>query len=748
MSRRILVFVTGLLTVLGIAVAVYGGSREKEPYERVAPDEIWFTVSHGGVLDHIRAWKSPKDGYYVFLPSYATRSGLSFDKDNTRRLVMAGYVLTPRTDLSAIRFNRRYELLVNGKKTSIQFRKSAEAATLFLTAKTDAYLSVEDRDEEEEVLLSLMDKDGSRDLAGMRARIRGRGNSTWLVEKKPYRIEMDRETPLLGMEKAKHWLLLANAYDATNLKNKLVFDLAERLFQDWSPEGKFVDVYFNGEYRGLYLLAEKVEVDTGRVARDVECLVTQETIGRARSVGKQYAVEKWLAATGSKELSEEDVRFLGAENLEADDEEMTVHTEGVPDPVAGDGTAASDESAPEDGTAASDESAPEDGSAASDKSAPEDGTAASDESAPEDGTVVSDESAPEDGSGLAVPDTSVTQTRALPPVAPPYTGDRPLEEIAAQMPKGSIKVTKSGAVVNIDIVRNPALARETNRYITHRKLGVEIEHPKKLSDSEYERITDLVQAMENALFVGGDRWKKIIDKESWAKRYLMDEFSGNFDGDKLSSYFYAREKHGKIKFFAGPVWDYDKAFMQEEADGGPYLFSASAQWRRRNVWTPYYKRLLDKEAFRECVRQVYRKELRPMLVELRDERLARLRSRMHSAAENNELRWGIFMPPVGYRNQSGEQAMDALVQYINLKIALMDDKWISGHEYVTVAIEAQRGGKMLEYEVRKGNLFTQFPNAQYYGIINPSWYEMVTKKKYTAPFAPEKDMVLWLGRQE
>ena len=78
----------------------------------------------------------------------------------------------------------------------------------------------------------------------------------------------------------------------------------------------------------------------------------------------------------------------------------------------------------------------------------------------------------------------------------------------------------------------------------------------------------------------------------------------------------------------------------------------------------------------------------------------------------------------------------------------MDDEWITGHEYVTVAIEAQRGGKMLEYKVRKGSLFTQFPDAEYYQITNPSWYEMVTKKKYTQPFAPEEDIVLWLGRQE
>ncbi len=723
MNRKILAFMTGLLTVLCIAIGIYANDLEDPPYERVSPDDIWFTISHRGLEEHIRAWESPDHTYYVFLPSYMTSKGLRFDEDNTKKLKLNGQVLSPTMDLSQIRCNKQYDLLVDGKRTKMEFRKSEEVATMFLSAETDAYLQVEDRDEEEDVLVSLIDKKGERNLPGMTAKIRGRGNSTWLAKKKPYRLTFTEETSVLEMGKAKTWLLLANAYDATNVKNKLVFDMAQMLFDDWSPDGKFVDVYYNGEYRGLYFLTERVEVDTSRVDKNVNCLLTQETIGRARNIGQKYAVEKWLEATNQSKLTKEDADFLGVVNLDADDEEMPAETNDVPEPVESEETPVAE--APAE---------------TNDVPEPIEAEEASQET----------ESEESDGARASV-EAELSQTKAVTETAAlrnPYTGDLPLKEIVKKMPRGSLQLTKDDPVVCFDIVKNPVIARETNRYITNRRLGVEIVYPEKLNDDEYEKIVEQVQKMENRLFVGGKSWSKVIDKESWAKRYLIDEFSGNFDGDKLSSYFYGKEKNGKQKFFAGPVWDYDKAFMQEEADGGAYLFSAAADWRRRNVWTPYYKRLLGKDEFRECVAKIYKKEMRPKLLELKDKRFDKLRNKIKAASKNNEIRWGIFVPPVGYTNQSGEAAMDSLEEYLKAKTALMDDKWITGHEYVTVAIEAQRGGKMLEYEVRKGNLFTQFPDAAYYQISNPAWYERVTKKKYTKPFAPEEDIVLWLGRQE
>ena len=53
--------------------------------------------------------------------------------------------------------------------------------------------------------------------------IRGRGNSTWNMQKKPYRIKFKQKEKFLGQgyAKAKKWTLLANAADKTLMRNAL-----------------------------------------------------------------------------------------------------------------------------------------------------------------------------------------------------------------------------------------------------------------------------------------------------------------------------------------------------------------------------------------------------------------------------------------------------------------------------------------------------------------------------------------------
>lgn len=67
------------------------------------------------------------------------------------------------------------------------------------------------------------------------------------------------------MGKAKKWILLANAYDSSHLRNKIVLDASAAVGPPYTPECRWVDLYLNGEYAGLYLLTERNEVDSQRV---------------------------------------------------------------------------------------------------------------------------------------------------------------------------------------------------------------------------------------------------------------------------------------------------------------------------------------------------------------------------------------------------------------------------------------------------------------------------------------------------
>lgn len=98
--------------------------------------------------------------------------------------------------------------------------------------------------------------------------IRGRGNSTWMNDKKPYKIKLDKKADLFGMGANKHWVLLANYYDNSLLRNRLTYYLARKMGMEYTPECVSVDVVMNHEYLGSYLLCEQIRLGESRVAEN------------------------------------------------------------------------------------------------------------------------------------------------------------------------------------------------------------------------------------------------------------------------------------------------------------------------------------------------------------------------------------------------------------------------------------------------------------------------------------------------
>lgn len=112
---------------------------------------------------------------------------------------------------------------------------------------------------------------GEDELEMSAIEVRGRGNFTWTAhEKKSYKIKFPAKiAPLSLGEKSKTWVLLANVCDQSLLRNHTALNIVDEFDHIvYSPNSKCVDLYLNGQYRGVYLLAEEITESDAHVGLD------------------------------------------------------------------------------------------------------------------------------------------------------------------------------------------------------------------------------------------------------------------------------------------------------------------------------------------------------------------------------------------------------------------------------------------------------------------------------------------------
>lgn len=115
----------------------------------------------------------------------------------------------------------------------------------------------------------------------IKMQIKGRGNSTWDMPKKPYRIKMDSKSEVLGMPASKNWAFLANYADKSLMRNNTAMEISRILEFPWTPRSRDVELYLNGRYQGVYSIFEHKETGKNKVdiADDEYYLELDETLG-------------------------------------------------------------------------------------------------------------------------------------------------------------------------------------------------------------------------------------------------------------------------------------------------------------------------------------------------------------------------------------------------------------------------------------------------------------------------------------
>ena len=240
------------------------------------------------------------DTVYLFLPSYASfekvplavllsagnagffigsSSGTEFQQVEAFADVNLKSIATETMGNGALALT--YRIGQNSTIRNLAVMLSSQVASVFVlsadrAASGRAYVeSSSDHSAKASVAVVVVDPEGTviynKDSVddGKLSSIKGRGNTSWSAgAKKPYQISLNKKADLLQTgdsdNEKKKWILLANANDVTLLHNTIAYNLALEMGLV-GVESRPVDLWYDGEYRGSYLLCEKVEVNSGRV---------------------------------------------------------------------------------------------------------------------------------------------------------------------------------------------------------------------------------------------------------------------------------------------------------------------------------------------------------------------------------------------------------------------------------------------------------------------------------------------------
>ena len=535
-----------MIVVLTLLFAATAFMIEKE---EISTQNFPFsvTVTSDGRQEKIGCVKIA-EAYYVFFPGYAAPEDAQICANRIYDVSIDGQWLSDGQSCGVFPENSALELCVRSGKTeevtTVTFVRSADVATMFVDVASGSMEYIHQKKGNTEAAdIRIYTPEGQLNYIGSAEAVKGRGNATWDMEKKPYNVELLQPADLLDMGSAQNWVLLSNAYDSSHIRGKTAYDTAAAAGMAYSPECNWVDLYLNGEYAGLYLLCEKNEIHSQRVRlpADSSFLVSQEYEFRLYNQGYSYI--------------ETDNRLA-----------FRIHY------------------------------------------------------------------------------SAVSQTEL---------------------------------------------------------------------ESRWQSVENAILAADGMDPLTGKNWQELIDLDSWAHRYLLDELFGNFDGGFLSQFYYCDTSEPEAKIYAGPIWDMDNCMGADRwVISNPCSFLANRQHFSSKEDVSLFYALYQKQPFHDRVVALFESVYEPLFQELINGGLQNYEDQISRAAAADQLRWGVV------QDQSAEDMADFLQKRLNF----FRDLWINGTEYCRVDMAAEDFFRWSCYMVKKGDCLTQLPEG--------AWYDMETDEPF------------------
>ncbi|MBR6314874.1 MAG: CotH kinase family protein [Clostridia bacterium] len=270
MKRRFIAFL--LLFLLGTQMAgclsVFAESAAPAAATQPA---LQMTVklfeSDSAVSQTIPISETENVSYALFLPADCDRKQLIVLFE-TATLSVDGKPLTSNQKTDVFSEDGLYSVVTPQGAYSLHVFFSKNLPAVFIDTESGSLSAIHaDKNYKEPGTISVADRGTlTKDHAALEY-IKGRGNSSWFHnEKKSYNIKFEQKTSLLGMKPAKKWALISNNMDASLLRNAVAYSAAKATRLPYTVSFAFVDLFINGNYRGNYLLCERIEVGEDRIS--------------------------------------------------------------------------------------------------------------------------------------------------------------------------------------------------------------------------------------------------------------------------------------------------------------------------------------------------------------------------------------------------------------------------------------------------------------------------------------------------
>lgn len=520
-----------------IAFSAFGASmafaEEVEPLSSFAVSAKG-SGENSSALGTVSWWKSDVDGkYYMFMPSKSDLSSITVWFTASDDVMCGDVKLENGAATTAFANGGEFVLSVGDKDYTVVFLNSSKLPTMFINTPEGGLDRIHaDKEHKEKgcTMLAINSK-GKVDYNAELASMKGRGNSTWNYPKRPYNIKLDKKSKLFGMEKAKSWCLIANYEDLSLLRDQIVYNLGADIGMTESPDCRSIDLYVNGEYKGVYLITEKVEINSNRV--DIT-------------------------------------------DLEGDTEDLN-------------------------------------------------------------------------------PDLDFS-TLAPQGVGGQFCGYIENSQRWYDIPNEPENIT-GGYLLELEVTdRYP---NEASGFVTKNTQTVVMKSPEYASEAQIKYISGYWQEMEDALYSEtgyndlDKHYTEYIDIVSWAKQYLIQEWTSNWDAGLTSNYFY-KDVDGKL--FAGPVWDFDTALGNYEGRDGtnlkdPTNLHAKSRNLRYNSLmgsdsikaTPNIYALCYRHAdFAQTVEEQMKAVFAPAAKKMAEKKYKEYVDEVKDAAVMNAIRWNYY----------------------------------------------------------------------------------------------------------